>query len=261
MLEYTIATVLTGAVILCSSLFRARKLPRQKGILQQLNEITIGHSIDFSGKTQYVGCFAHQWVVDNITTDKPGRTRVWIREQLDTNPIIVISLFALFAGTFAMSLVFLFFASVVIIGGEVGIFFVGALVIIGTGAPRISEELLDVLQKTRIDLLNWRDYAYAYIARRVFIRSLITTSLLGFVFIVLSPWAITIVNLLAQGIVLFSDQVVLLPAIALAEFNMGLAFLYMTSVLPVLAYTALKLIEVLVHRHQGSGMFFFSKLS
>ena len=204
MLEYTIASVLTGAVIIISSLFRARKLSGQKSVLKQLENVAEGYSIDYSGKTQYVGCIAHQWVVDNVIQETPDRTRVWIREQLDRNPIIVISLFALLAGSLPLLLVFLFFSSVNIVGGEVGIFFVGALIIIGTGAPRISEGLLDKLQKTDPELLTWRDYAYARIANRNFVQSLITTSLLGFLFIVLSPCADALVVLLAEGIVIFS---------------------------------------------------------
>ncbi len=260
MMEYTIATVLTGAVIIISSSFRARKLSGQKTLLKQLEKIAKGYLIDYTGKTQYVGCIAHQWVVDNVIKETPSRTRAWLREQLDTNPIIVISLFALLAGSSSLLLVFLFFTSVHIVGGEVGIFFVGALIIMGTSAPRISEGLLDVLQKTDDELLTWKDYAYARIANRTFVQSLIPTSFLGIIFIVLSPWADTLVSLLAEGIVIFSHQVILLPAIAMAEINMGLAFLYMTAVLPILGYGVLKIFQILDNRRQKSGLFFLSTL-
>ncbi|MFW9851221.1 MAG: hypothetical protein ACFFF4_18995 [Candidatus Thorarchaeota archaeon] len=262
MLEYTLATFLTGMAIICSSLFRGRKISRQKKLLDRLAILAEGHSIDYNGNIQYVGCYAHNWVVDNVTTETPGRIRVWIRKQVDSNPVFVISLFAFLAITSSLALVFIFFLSVISIGGEVGIFFVGLLIIVGTGAPRISEELLDALQKTDDDLLTWKDFAYALIARRTYIRSLITTCVLGLIFVVLSPWATVFVSLLAQGIVLFSDQVILLPAIAISELNMGLAFLYMVSVLPLLAYSTIKLIEILIQRYKNeTGLLFSHKLN
>ncbi len=262
MLEYTLATFLTGVIIISISLFRGRKVSTQKKLLGRLAILAEGHYIDYSGNTQFVGCYAHKWVVDNVTTETPGRIRVWIRKQVDSNPVFVISLFAFLTITSSLALVFIFFVSVITIGGEVGVYFVGFLIIMGTGAPRISEELLDALQKTDDDLLTWKDFAYALIARRTYIRSLITTGVLGFLFVVLSPWATVFVSLLAKGIVLFSDQVILLPAIAISELNIGLAFLYMVSVLPLLAYSTIKLIEILIQKYNNeTGLFFSQKLN
>lgn len=254
MIENTVVTALAGIAIIIVSVHRGRKIVGFRGLLQFLEKAAKDSNLDAIGNTSYPDSISHQWLMKSAVSYRPGRMKMWFREQVDNNTIVMFSVFAFLMFTSSMLITSILISSVILTGIQAGIFLVGALIIIGTGDPRMSESLLDKLERTEKTELSERDFPYAQIANRAVIRSLMMTIMLGFVFTISSLWIDAIIQFLAYGVAWFSYAAVINPATAIAQFNMGIAMFYITAVIPFLMYSSLKIIQMIYphQRHLGS---------
>ncbi|MDF1539903.1 MAG: hypothetical protein P1Q69_13480 [Candidatus Thorarchaeota archaeon] len=249
MIENTLITAITGIAIIIVSVHRGLKILGFRGILQFLGKAARDSNLDLSGNTVYPDSISHQWLMKSVVSNRPGKMKMWFREQVDNNTIVMFSVFAFLMFTFSMLITSILVSSVILTGIQAGIFLVGTLIIFGTGDPRMSESLLDMLERTEKAKLSERDYPYARIANRKAIHSLIITCVLGFIFILSSLWIDVIIEFLAYIIAWFSYAAIITPATAMARVNMGLAIAYMAAVLPFLMYTVLKITQM-IYPHQ-----------
>ncbi len=117
------------------------------------------------------------------------------------------------------------------------------MISLGPGGPRYSENLLDAIVKNEINELNAQDFVYVKIANDTIKRSVIINTTLALMFIIVAPWGGMLPSLLAQGIAVFTVNIIWEPALALLNFNIALSIVYIAGVIGFMSFVCLKSVQ------------------
>ncbi|TFG33850.1 hypothetical protein EU527_06365 [Candidatus Thorarchaeota archaeon] len=240
-MEFTIGLFITGLFIFIVTLYRLRKVKQHHRLEELIRERYDVSSLDLSGSTQYVDCYSHNWVIDNISRKTHSKIGSKFQDLLANNTLIAGIWVGLLVSISSMLMVFLLLESLRSIGTVIIIFGAGMLIAIGPGGPRYAENLLDAIMQNSIDELNTHDYVYVKIANDTIKRSIIVNVIFASVFLLISPWGDLLPILLAQGIAYFSVNILLEPALFLLNFNIAFALFYIVSIIGVTSITCYKL--------------------
>ena len=200
-------------------------------------------TLDLSGKTEYVRCKSHDWVMDNMIRRKHGRIGTWFQEHLHDNTLGAALCIGFAVGMAAIILGLIFIRSIEIAGMSIIVFAVGALIIIGPGGPKVSEELLLSIEKYSIEELCNEDFVYVKISYDSIKNWLLTSGILGAAIIIVSPWAELIPIGLAVAVSVFSEYILWAPALLLAEIWFPLSLMYLAAVIPILILVVMTIIQ------------------
>jgi hypothetical protein len=158
----------------------------------------------------------------------------------------------LIVGTSSMLLTLLLVQSLRTIGTVIVIFVVGALIALGPGGPRYSEGLLDAVMKNQIENLNAQDFVYVKLANDTIRRAIIANIVLASVFIITAPWGDMLPTLLAQGVAVFTVNLIWEPAFFLLNINIAFALIYIASVIGIGSLACLKLGQRLTSQEENA---------
>jgi hypothetical protein len=240
-MEFMIGFLITGLFILLVTLYRLRKIRAHRELQHQLEQAYDVSDLDLSGKTRYVSCYSHNWVMENISKKSHSKLGAILQEHLANNTLLAGIWIGLLVSISSMILTVLLVQSLRAIGTVIVIFIVGALIALGPGGPRYSENLLDSVMSNEIRDLNAQDFVYVKIANDTIMRSVLVNVILASVFIVISPWGDMLPVLLAQGIALFTVNIIWKPALLLLDLNIAFVILYIAGVVGVSSLVCLRL--------------------
>ncbi|MBY8996265.1 MAG: hypothetical protein KGD60_00940 [Candidatus Thorarchaeota archaeon] len=240
-MEFTIGLLITGSFILIVTLYRLRNVRQHRGLQHQIQEAYDVSSLDVSGNTRYASCYSHTWVMDNITRKSHSRIGAMLQDHLANNTLLAGMWIGLIVGTSSMLLTLLLVQSLRTIGTVIVIFVVGALIALGPGGPRYSENLLDAVVKNQIEDLNAQDFVYVKIANDTIQRAVIVNVVLASVFIIIAPWGDMLPTLLAQGIAIFTVNLIWEPAFFLLNVHIAFALFYIAAIIGFSSFVCLKL--------------------
>lgn len=241
--EYTIGLLITGVFVLLVTLFRLRKVRSHRELQHQLQEAYEVSNLDVSGNTRYVSCFSHKWVIDNITMKSHSRLGAMLQDHLANNTLLAGIWIGIIVGISSVLIAFLFIQSLRAIGTVVVIFGIGFMIALGPGGPRYSENLLDAVMKNEINELVAQDFVYVKIANDTIKRSVIINTTLALMFIIVAPWGGMLPSLLAQGIAVFTVNLIWEPALVLLNFNIALSIVYIAGVIGFMSFVCLKSVQ------------------
>ncbi len=235
-MDMNLAMFGVGAAILLLVVMRARHLRRFSTVKTKLEAAFDLSDLDFSGRTEYARCYSHQWALNNLYYKKHGRLGSHLQDQLRENTLVTFMLLALVLGSSAVVIGLLIVGSVVALGGAALIIFIGALIGVGPGEPRSSEEFLSHVSAVPLAELSGEDYVYVRIALRSIRRWIFISVAAGVVFLVGSPWAEMLPDLVGAVVAAVVGRLILEPALFLASISFVLSLLYMSAAIPVLFF-------------------------
>ncbi|MDF1539891.1 MAG: hypothetical protein P1Q69_13415 [Candidatus Thorarchaeota archaeon] len=233
-LELNIAVLATGSVILAYTIWRSRRIADYKRTMMTITEEYDVQTLDFSGETKYTRCKSHEWIMDNMMRKKHGRLGTWFQEHLHDNTLAAALWVGFVIGMAAIILGLVAIRSIEIAGMSIVVFGVGALVLLGPGGPKVSEDFLQAIEKYPLADLCDEDFVYVKISYDSIKNWLITSGIIGVSIIAISPWAEMIPIGLAVAIAVFSEVVLWGPALVLMEIWFPLAIMYLGAVVPIL---------------------------
>jgi hypothetical protein len=251
-MEFTIGLLITGSFILIVTLYRLRKVRQHHDLQHQLQEAYDVSNLDLSGDTQYAGCYSHTWVMDNIAKKAHSKLGAMLQDHLANNTLLAGIWIGLIVGISSMFITLLFVQSLRTIGTIIIIFLLGALIALGPGGPRYSEDLLDAVLKNQIEDLNEQDFVYVKLANDTIQRAIIVNILLASVFIIIAPWGDMLPTLLAQAVALFTVNLIWEPAFFLLNVNIAFALLYIASVIGIGSFACLKIGQRLTSQEEST---------
>jgi len=240
-MDYTIGLFITGLFILGSAFYRRRKIAIHQKLQQDLEETYDVSNLDHSGNTRYARCYSHKWVIDNITRKSHSKIGSLFQDYLANNTLLAAIWIGIIVGISSVIIALLFIESIRSIGTVVVIFILGALIALGPGGPRYSENLLDAVLNNEITELNAHDFVYVKIANDTIRKSVLVNTTLGLLFILISPWADMLPTLLALGIAFVTVYLIWEPALVLMNIHIALALLYVAGFIGVFGFVCLKL--------------------
>jgi hypothetical protein len=251
-MEYIIGLLITGSFILLVALYRLRKVRQHHGLQHQIQEAYDVSNLDLSGNTRYASCYSHDWVMNNISKKSHSRIGAMLQDHLANNTLLAGMWIGLIVGTSSMLLTLLLVQSLRTIGTVIVIFVVGALIALGPGGPRYSEGLLDAVMKNQIENLNAQDFVYVKLANDTIRRAIIANIVLASVFIITAPWGDMLPTLLAQGVAVFTVNLIWEPAFFLLNINIAFALIYIASVIGIGSLACLKLGQRLTSQEENA---------
>ena len=240
-MEYNIGFFVTGLFILLVTAYRLRKIRTHHALQNELEMTYDVSNLDVSGNTRYISCFSHNWVMENIAKHTHSRFGAMLQEHLANSTLIAGIWIGLVVGLSSMFLTFFFVESLRTIGTVIIIFIVGAMIAIGPGGPRYSEEFLDAVREHEIDELNAQDYVYVKIANDTIKRSVVLNLILAILFIVISPWGDLVPTALAATIAFFSVNILWTPASVFLQINVAYAIVYIATVIVIMSFICFKI--------------------
>jgi len=249
-MEYTIGLIVTGVFILIVTFYRMRKLKVHRRLEDQLRDNYDVAGLDVSGNTQYVSCFSHRWVMDNITKRSHSRFGVMLQEHLANNTLIAGIWIGIIVGISSMLLTFFFVQSLRAIGTVIVIFAFGLLIALGSSSPRYSENLLDAVLANEMDELNAQDFVYVKIANNTIRNAILMNVAFAILFILLAPWGDLLPGLLAQMIAYISAYLIWEPAMYLMGINVAVALIYIAGFIGVSSFACFKLGQKLLSQEE-----------
>ena len=250
-MEIPISLAFSGILILLVTLWRARNFKAYSEFRMKFEDTFDVQDIDLSGETEYTHCFSHEWVRDNVVKKKHSKLGIVIQDHLTYNTLAAGIWIGLFVGIVSLIIGVLLVHSLVAIGSAVFVIMFGALIALGPGDPKVSDELLQALQKIEFEMLNKEDYSYVALAVTSIRKWLIISGVIGVAFLTLAPVGDLLPWFLAYAIATFTNYVIWGPTHAIAEFSLPLALIYMASVLPILMYVVPKLIRIAIKKKSG----------
>ena len=250
-MEIPISLAVSGRLILRVNLWRARNIKAYSEFRRKFEDTFDVQDIDLSGETEYTHCFSHEWVRENVVKKKHSKLGIAIQDHLTYNTLAAGIWIGLFVGIVSLIIGVLLVQSLVAIGSAVFVIMFGALIALGPGDPKVSDELLQALQKTEFDMLNKEDYSYVALAVTSIRKWLIISGVIGVAFLTLAPVGALLPWFLGYVIAVFTNYVIWGPINAIAEFSLPLALLYIASVLPILMYAVPKLIQMAIRQKRG----------
>ncbi|MHA2024828.1 MAG: hypothetical protein ACW98U_02910 [Candidatus Thorarchaeota archaeon] len=248
--EYMIGLLSTGVFILIVTLYRMRKMRSHRRLQHQLRNTYDISGLDDSGKTRYVSCYSHTWVMDNITKKTHGRFGAMLQDHLANNTLLAGIWIGLIVGLSSMLLTFLLVQSLRAIGTVIVIFIVGFMIALGPSGPRYSEELLDAVMANEIDELNAQDFVYVKISNDTIKRSVLVNATLAVLFIVLAPLGAMLPSLLAQGIAIITVNMIWEPALFLLNFHFAAALAYIAAFLGISSFVCFRFGQRLLYQEE-----------
>ncbi|MFW9805834.1 MAG: hypothetical protein ACFFFK_03835 [Candidatus Thorarchaeota archaeon] len=240
-MEYNIGFFVTGLFILLATVYRMRRIRPHHSLQNELEMTYDVSNLDVSGNTRYISCFSHTWVMENITKHTHSRLGALLQEHLANSTLIAGIWIGLVVGLSSMFLTFFFVESLRTIGTVIIIFIVGAMIAIGPGGPKYSEEFLDAVLEHEISELNAQDYVYVKIANDTIKRSVILNLVLAILFVVISPWGDLVPTALAATIAFISLNILWNPASLLLQFNVAFAIIYLAAIIVVMSFICFKI--------------------
>ncbi len=245
-MEYTVGLIIAGSFILLVTIYRLRKIRQYREIQQRLLETYDVSGFDTSGNTRYVSCYSHKWVLENITNKSHSRIGLIIQDHLADSTLIAGMWIGFIVAISSMILTLLLVQSLRAIGTVIIIVLVGILVALGPGGPRYAENLLDAVVKKEINELNAQDYVYVKIANDTIKQSVVVNVILASIFILIAPWGDLLPNLFAQGIALFTVNLIWEPAILLLNYNIAISIMYIAGIIGISSFACFRIARKLV---------------
>jgi hypothetical protein len=146
-------------------------------------------------------------------------------------------------GTFAFMLYYISPLLITTLGPSLGVIFIGFLFIMGPSDPHISQGLLNILLETDFEKLNEEDYVYVNLSYRSIIRWAFISIFTGGLFVILSPFGAYLPDTIAFSIVVFTQLIIWTPTLAIAQFSIVLAMLYIAFVIPLIVFLVGKTVQ------------------
>jgi hypothetical protein len=233
-LEISIAFFITGLVVFVAAMLRYRAVQEHFGIAGRIAQEYDIDGLDLSGNAEYNRCFSHQWVNQNVQSQKPGRLRRVFERRMADNTLVTLLWLSLILSGAAMVIALLMLGSIAAIGPAGAVFFFGALIIIGPGNAKMSQDFIQDIDEREIEELCAEDYAYVRIAVCETRRWTAASTFLGISFMVFSSFGDYLPEILTTAISLFTVYLLLTPAMTLAEHSVVLGILYIPVLLMLL---------------------------
>ncbi|MGY5861517.1 MAG: hypothetical protein RTU09_04020 [Candidatus Thorarchaeota archaeon] len=250
-MEIPISLAFSGVLILLVTLWRARNIGAYSDFRRKFEGSFDVQDVDLSGETECTHCVSYEWVQENVVGRKHGKLGSALQDHMTYNTLAAAMWIGFFAGAVSLIIGVILVQSLVVIGSATFIIMFGALIALGPGNPKVSDDLLQALQKVEFDTLNKEDYSYVTLAVASIRKWLIISGVIGVAFLMLAPFGDLMPWFLAYAIATFTNYVIWGPTHAIAEFSLPLALLYMAAVLPILLYVVPKLIQMAVRKKKG----------
>lgn len=249
-ISLTIATLSMGLLILIMAIRQHMKARPYADFKTEIANRYDVRSLDLSGETEYVNCVSHRWALNNVARPIYGKASRKIQQMIADNTLVGAVIIGLITGSAAVIIGLLFVEGVSAIGASIGIFFVGALVVMGPSDPKISERFLNDIMEEDIENLCAQDYVYVSLALKSITDWTRLSGFIGITFLLIAPWAESIPLVLAVVLSTVVTVVIFQPALAIAAINFPLAFLYMAGMGVLIFYAIPRAIIRRIRRPQ-----------
>ncbi|MFW9953944.1 MAG: hypothetical protein ACFFD3_05255 [Candidatus Thorarchaeota archaeon] len=247
MIELTISLAITGALVLLSAFGRLRYFPKYRIVSSYLRESFDVSNMDFSGNTAYPDCFSHDWVVDLFTKKRHGRLGNWFQRQLFYSTLFTSLWFGIIAGVSSILFGLLIVSALLAIGAGVVIFFFGAIIAMGPGGPKYSQELLLELYSLDRQKLSKEDYAFVKVAIRSVSQWTLLSLVIAIVFLLSAPFGTLLFDTIGIALLQFGEAILWGPMFNLFEVWAPLGVIYISLVAPFI-FIIIPLVLYLIYR-------------
>jgi hypothetical protein len=252
MIEMIVSLALTGAIVLISAFGRLRYFGRYWTLKRTLEDSFDVSDVELSGRTEYTNCFSHRWVIENMTRTKHGRIGGWFQSQLMYSTLLTVLWFGILLGSFGILFGMFIVSALMLIGGALLVFFFGAIIAVGPGGPKYSEELLLALTALNQDEYQKGDYAYLRVALKSITVWTILSLIVGIAFLVSAPYGTLLFDLSGGAFLVFGDILLWGPMFSLFGVWPPLGILYISLVTPFI-FMIIPLIFYLMYRRMRVG--------
>ena len=255
-----ISLAVTGALVLLSAFGRLRHFGTYRSINRYLKENFDVNDLDFSGKTAYTDCFSHEWVMDNFSRKKHNKIGNWFQNQLLYSTLFTSLWFGIAVGVVGMLIGVLVVSSLLVLGFGLFIFFFGAIIAMGPGGPKYSEELLLDLNKIDKQRYSREDYPYVKIAVRSITQWTVLSLIIGGIFALSAPFGTLLFDVSGAIFLQFGDLVLWGPMFQLFGIFAPLGVIYIALVIPFIFIIIPLTLYILYKRIRYSSIFEMEQL-
>ncbi|MHA3964165.1 MAG: hypothetical protein AM325_011585 [Candidatus Thorarchaeota archaeon SMTZ1-45] len=252
MIEMTVSLALTGAIILISAFDRLRYFRKYWTLKRTLEDSFDVSDVDLSGRTEYGNCFSHKWVIENMTRTKHGRIGGWFQRQMMYSTLITVIWFGILIGSFGLVFGIFLISAYMLAGGALLIFFFGALIAVGPGGPKYSEELLLALAVLNQDEYQKGDYAFLRIALKSVTLWTVLSFIIGGTFLVSAPYGTLLFDTLGGAVLVFGDALLWGPMFILFDVWPPIGILYISLMTPFI-FVIIPLTFYIIYRRMRYG--------
>jgi hypothetical protein len=247
MIELIVSLALTGAIVIISAFGRFRYFRTYWTLKRTLEGSFDVSDVDISGRTEYANCFSHKWVIENMTRTKHGRIGGWFQHQMMYSTLITVIWFGVVIGSFGFLFGLFIVSAFRVVGGALFIFFFGALIAVGPGGPKYSEELLLALTALNQEEYQKGDYAFLRVALKSVTLWTILAFIIGSTFLISAPYGTLLFDMVGGGFLVFGDALLWGPMFVLFEVWPPIGILYISLVTPFI-FIIIPLIFYLMYR-------------
>ncbi|MFW9850893.1 MAG: hypothetical protein ACFFF4_17335 [Candidatus Thorarchaeota archaeon] len=260
MIEIAVSLGVTGVILIISAFGRLRHIKSFLSINRYLKETFDVDGLDLTGNTAYTDCFSHEWVVDKFSKVQHNRFGLWFQQQFLYSTLFTSLWFGIVVGVSAMLFGILVISSFLTLGTGIFIFFFGALIAMGPGGPKYSEELLLDLNKiSKLDLSR-EDYPFVKIALTSISQWTLFSCIIGAIFLISAPYGTLLFDVSGAFLVHFGELVLWGPMYQLFDIFLPLGIIYISLIIPFIFIIIPLFIYIIYKRIRFSSLFDMNQL-
>ena len=249
-----------GGIILISAMLRGRFFNIAKYTIeyfQSTPDIPDDYTID---GVSYQGSFSQQWVAENLSTRKYGIFYRLINDVILDNTLygfLFLALLLVFIPLLIWSVVLKAPAAY---WTSIGSSFIAIVIIMGTGGPKVSEELIQAINEVGTEKLSKRDFPFIVIARNQLLISIIVKVFFAAGFLILVPFAENLPETFGNFAAYMAESLLWIPFTYFAPVSIVLAFIFLAAEITLIIIIIGKSLSILFGRISPPVIFHVEEL-
>ncbi len=244
------AFLLSGFAISLYTLWRSRNKTAYDELELRLSIENNIRGLDLSGNTEYTRCFSHEWLMTNVVRKTHGQAGSLIQDTFMDNTFLATMCIGLAVGMFTLLIGIFYVYIVQTLGMAIVVFIIALFIILGPGKVKTSEQLLQAAMEEDILILDAEDYIYIKMSNDEYKKWLKTSTILGLLFILISPVSNYIPYVAAYFIGYIIGAFVIEPAQSLMLISPFVGIGYVVAMAILFGYLVPKTILVLLRKRR-----------
>ena len=249
-----------GGIILISALLRGRFFNIAKYTIEYFkSNPDIPDDYTKDGVT-YQGSYSQQWVVENLATRRYGVFYRLINDIILDNTLygfLFLALLLIFIPLLVWSTVLRAQADY---WPSIGASLIAVVIIMGTGGPKVSEELIQSIDEVGTEKLSKRDFPFIVIARNQLLISIIVKIFFAAGFLILVPFAEDLPASFGYSAAYIADVFLWIPFTYFAPVSIVLAFIFLAAEITLVIIIIGKSLSILFGRISPPVIFHIEEL-
>jgi hypothetical protein len=237
-----------GGIILISAILRSRYYTIAKQTIEFFQSNPDVPDEYTEDDVSYQGSFSQKWVVENLSRRKYGRFYRLVNDVLLDNTLYGFFFLALLLIFIPLLIWSAILRSPAEYWTSIGSGVFALMIIIGTGGPKVSEELLQAIDEAGTQKLSKGDYPFIVIARNQIIISVTVKIFFAACFLLLVPFAENMPIAFGGFGTFIAESFLWFPFTYLAPISIVLAFVFLAAEITLIIVIIGKSMSILFGR-------------